>query len=232
MLDSELAELYGVETKALNRAVKRHIARFPDDFLLHLTRKEVINLRYQIGTSSLSYGGRRYRPYAFTEQGVAMLSSVLNSERAVQVVPFFAASSCCDRSRPVGARLRSPLRWRSVPDPQHLPALPAEEARHLSLQEFMFPDPKHVPAHSPQHAVDEPVPRPVRRDLLSPERRISPRLNEMPRPPVPETARLAVASCEGGLLKNVQTFPGKREAGVLTIKLALPALVLVLPVLL
>ena len=75
MLDSDLAELYGVETKALNRAVKRHVARFPDDFLLYLTRKEVTNLRYQIGTSSLGYGGRRYRPYAFTEQGVAMLSS-------------------------------------------------------------------------------------------------------------------------------------------------------------
>jgi phage regulator Rha-like protein len=85
MLDADLAGLYGVETKTLNRAVKRHIARFPDDFLLHLTRKEVANLRYQIGTSSLGYGGRRYRPYAFTEQGVAMLSSVLNSERAVQV---------------------------------------------------------------------------------------------------------------------------------------------------
>ena len=85
MLDSDLAELYGVETKALNRAVKRHVARFPDDFLLYLTRKEVTNLRYQIGTSSSGYGGRRYRPYAFTEQGVAMLSSVLNSERAVQV---------------------------------------------------------------------------------------------------------------------------------------------------
>lgn len=84
MLDSNLAGLYGVETKTLNRAVKRHVARFPDDFLLHLTRKEVANLRYQFGTSSSGYGGRRYQPYAFTEQGVAMLSSVLNSERAVQ----------------------------------------------------------------------------------------------------------------------------------------------------
>ena len=85
MLDSELAGLYGVATKTLNRAVKRHIARFPCDFLLHITRKEVANLRYQIGTSKIGRGGRRYRPYAFTEQGVAMLSSVLNSERAVQV---------------------------------------------------------------------------------------------------------------------------------------------------
>jgi hypothetical protein len=70
MLDSELAGLYGVETKALNRAVKRHAARFPDDFLLHFTRKEVADLRCKIGTSRLSYGGRRYRPYAFTEQGL------------------------------------------------------------------------------------------------------------------------------------------------------------------
>lgn len=85
MLDSDLAGLYGVETKSLNRAVKRHLKRFPADFLLLLSRKEVANLRYQFGTSSSGYGGRRYRPYAFTEQGVAMLSSVLNSERAVQV---------------------------------------------------------------------------------------------------------------------------------------------------
>jgi len=72
MLDSELAELYGVETKALNRAVRRHASRFPDDFILHLNDKEIANLRCQIGTSSFTYGGRRYRPYAFTEQGVAM----------------------------------------------------------------------------------------------------------------------------------------------------------------
>ena len=85
MLDSDLAGLYGVETKALNRAVRRHQFRFPDDFLLRLTNKEVMALRYQFGTSKTGRGGRRYRPYAFTEQGVAMLSSVLNSERAVQV---------------------------------------------------------------------------------------------------------------------------------------------------
>jgi hypothetical protein len=70
MLDTELAGLYGVETKTLNRALKRHIARFPGDFLLHLTRKEVAALRCQIGTSKIGRGGRRYRPYAFTEQGL------------------------------------------------------------------------------------------------------------------------------------------------------------------
>ena len=83
MLDADLARLYAVETKALNRAVKRNGTRFPGDFMFQLTAAEAKNLRCQTGTSS--YGGRRYLPYAFTEQGVAMLSSVLNSERAVQV---------------------------------------------------------------------------------------------------------------------------------------------------
>ena len=85
MFDSDLAGLYGVETKALNRAVRRNTERFPADFMFQLTRQEVVNLRCQIGTSSSRYGGRRYLPLVFTEQGVAMLSSVLNSPRAVQV---------------------------------------------------------------------------------------------------------------------------------------------------
>jgi hypothetical protein len=84
MLDENLAELYQVETKALNRAVKRNIERFPKDFAFQLTKKEWDGLRSPTGTSA-GRGGRRYRPYAFTEQGVAMLSSVLRSERAVQV---------------------------------------------------------------------------------------------------------------------------------------------------
>jgi hypothetical protein len=83
LLDADLAELYGVETKTLNRAVKRHRDRFPHDFMFQLTGEEAGNLRYQIGTSS--WGGRRYLPQAFTEQGVAMLSSVLHSKRAVMV---------------------------------------------------------------------------------------------------------------------------------------------------
>jgi phage regulator Rha-like protein len=85
MLDSDLAELYEVETKILNRAIKRNLNRFPEDFMIQLTAEEVENLRCQIGTSSSEWGGRRYLPYAFTEQGVAMLSSVLRSERAAQV---------------------------------------------------------------------------------------------------------------------------------------------------
>lgn len=85
MLDKDLAELYGVTTKRLNEAVKRNSNRFPRDFMFQLDNKEVINLRSQFATSNNSSGGRRYNPYVFTEQGVAMLSSVLNSERAIQV---------------------------------------------------------------------------------------------------------------------------------------------------
>ena len=97
MLDEDLAALYEVETKALNRAVKRNIERFPEDFMFQLSADEFASLRFQYGTSNLrsqivtsnenpsGRGGRRYAPYAFTEQGVAMLSSVLRSERAIQV---------------------------------------------------------------------------------------------------------------------------------------------------
>ena len=83
MLDSDLAELYNVETKILLQAVKRNKDRFPEDFMFQLVQKEYEILRSQIVTSS--WGGRRYLPYAFTEQGVSMLSSVLNSKRAIQV---------------------------------------------------------------------------------------------------------------------------------------------------
>ena len=79
MLDSDLASLYGVETKAVNRAAKRNLKRFPSDFMFQLTAEESAALRYQIGTSKEGRGGRRYRPYAFTEQGVAMLSGMLCS---------------------------------------------------------------------------------------------------------------------------------------------------------
>jgi phage regulator Rha-like protein len=86
MLDSDLARLYSVETKALVRAVKRNIDRFPSGFMFQLTREEYrAFLRCQFGTSKKGSGGRRYLPYAFTEQGVAMLSSVLTSKRAVEV---------------------------------------------------------------------------------------------------------------------------------------------------
>ena len=84
MLDSDLAELYGVPVKSLVRAVKRNLDRFPVDFMFQLEKQEVARLRYQFGTSN-GRGGRRYAPYAFTEQGVTMLSSVLRSKRALHV---------------------------------------------------------------------------------------------------------------------------------------------------
>src|SRR5262249_55468897 len=86
MLDSDLAELYGVPTKALIQAVKRNAARFPSDFMFQLTEQELANLRSQFVTSSLrDWGGRRRLPYAFSEQGVAMLSPALRSRRAIAV---------------------------------------------------------------------------------------------------------------------------------------------------
>jgi phage regulator Rha-like protein len=85
MLDKDLAALYGVPTKRLNEQVQRNIDRFPSDFMFQLNDKEAKVLRSQFATSKKGRGGRRYNPYAFTEQGVAMLSSVLRSKRAVQV---------------------------------------------------------------------------------------------------------------------------------------------------
>ncbi|RJR20595.1 MAG: ORF6N domain-containing protein [Nitrospiraceae bacterium] len=86
MLDSDLAELYGVETSNLNKSVKRNSDRFPQDFMFQLMKEEAASLRFQIGMSKTEgRGGRRYRPYAFTEQGVAMLSSVLRSKRAIHM---------------------------------------------------------------------------------------------------------------------------------------------------
>jgi hypothetical protein len=86
MLDADLAPLYGVTTKNLNKAVKRNLKRFPADFMFRLKADEAKILRFHFGTSSpVVHGGRRYLPYVFTEQGIAMLSSVLRSDRAVQV---------------------------------------------------------------------------------------------------------------------------------------------------
>ncbi len=83
MLDRDLSELYGVKVKNLNKAVKRNFKRFPDDFMFQISQEESKNLRFQNGTSS--WGGDRYEKFVFTEQGVAMLSSVLRSERAICV---------------------------------------------------------------------------------------------------------------------------------------------------
>lgn len=85
MLDSDLAELYGVETRTLNQAIKRNSTRFPDDFMLQITREERDFLRSKFVTFKKSVVNRKYLPYAFTENGIAMLSTVLNSERAIQM---------------------------------------------------------------------------------------------------------------------------------------------------
>ena len=85
MLDRDLAHLYGVTTKRLNEQVRRNASRFPDDFIFQLTAEENDSLRSQFATSKTGRGGRRTQPNAFTEQGVAMLSSVLNSQRAIDV---------------------------------------------------------------------------------------------------------------------------------------------------
>ena len=85
MLDSDLAKLYGVQTFNLNKAVKRNIQRFPTDFMFQLTKDEYESLIFQIGISKSGRGRRRFMPYVFTEQGVAMLSTVLNSEQAIAI---------------------------------------------------------------------------------------------------------------------------------------------------
>lgn len=85
MIDFDLAELYGESTKRLNQQVTRNKKRFPEDFMFRLTKEEAESLRLQFATSNIGRGGRRYLPYVFTEQGVAMLSSVLNSEQAIEV---------------------------------------------------------------------------------------------------------------------------------------------------
>jgi hypothetical protein len=88
IIDSDLAELYGVPAKRLNQQVTRNGSRFPADFRSRLSRTEYKNLRLQFATSSLGHGGRRYLPYAFTEHGAIMAATVLNSERAIQMSIF------------------------------------------------------------------------------------------------------------------------------------------------
>jgi hypothetical protein len=97
MLDADLAELYGVATKNLNKAFQRNRERFPEDFMYQITRREFANLKFQFGTSSL-HGGRRYRPYAFIQEGIAMLSSVLRSPRPIPPIHFGAHLNRCKSS--------------------------------------------------------------------------------------------------------------------------------------
>jgi len=112
MLDEDLAELYGVTTGNLNKAVNRNATRFPDDFMFQVTKEEFDNLIFQFGTSS--WGGRRKLPNAFTEQGVAMLSGVLHSERAItvniQIMRVFTKSRLV-----AGDRIRSYAQYNQSP---------------------------------------------------------------------------------------------------------------------
>jgi hypothetical protein len=132
MLDADLAELYEVETKALNRAVRRNASRFPADFMFQLTPQESQDLRRQFGTSNPGGGGRRYQPLAFTEQGVATLSRVLRDPRAVQVnIAIMRAPRCClSQAPPDPGHAR-----RSIPPPRRdgkplRPAVPRRLRRH------------------------------------------------------------------------------------------------------
>jgi len=100
MLDRDLAEIYGVETKVLNQAVKRNIERFPSDFMFQLTEKEMQDWRSQFVTSNSIKMGLRRKPYAFTELGVAMLSSVLNSKTAIQINMGIMRAFRCHSSSP------------------------------------------------------------------------------------------------------------------------------------
>ena len=120
MLDFHLAALYGVETKNLNKAVRRNQDRFPADFMFHLTAGEFANLKFQFGTSSSTHGGRRKPVSAFTEQGVAMLSSMLRSERAIHVNvaisrPPHPGLLSPPGEKVSGGRLRGCLRLRTCP---------------------------------------------------------------------------------------------------------------------
>jgi len=94
ILDNDLARIYGTPTKILNKAVKRNLERFPDDFIFQLKMEELENLRFQFGTSS-SHGGRRFLPYAFTENGAIMAANVLNSPEAVRMSVFVVRVPLC-----------------------------------------------------------------------------------------------------------------------------------------
>jgi ORF6N domain len=121
MLDRDLAELYGVETKVLKQAVKRNIDRFPEDFMFELTKSELENWRSQFVTSNSDKMGLRYSPFAFTEHGVLMLSSILNSQQAIQVniqiVRIFTRlrNLLSEYSKLYNhPALQAPLQWRGI----------------------------------------------------------------------------------------------------------------------
>ena len=104
IIDSDLAEIYGVETSALNRAIKRNLTRFPTDFIFQITREEVTDLRCQFGISNKGRGGRRFLPYVFTENGAVMAASVLNSPEAIRMSVFVVRAFVQMRDLLTGSR--------------------------------------------------------------------------------------------------------------------------------
>jgi hypothetical protein len=163
LLDADLATLYQVETKVFNQAVRRNRERFPDDFMFQLTRKEDEALRSQIVTSNESggRGGRRYRPYAFTEQGIAMLSSVLTSKRAIEVNiaimrTFVRLRQLLATHEEIARRLEQ-LEWRQNEQGQQIEAV-FETIQHLI--EAPGDEPKRrigFPTSADRHESEEPA---------------------------------------------------------------------------
>ena len=137
MLDSDLASIYGVETKALNRAVKRNRDRFPKDFVFQLTQDESELLRYQIGTLKTGRGQhRKYLPYVFTEHGAIMAANVLNSPRAVQMAVFVVRAFLKMRAL-LGDKRELAQKLHSVRRIERILIL---HLRHQQLQERVFGD--------------------------------------------------------------------------------------------
>ena len=151
MLDFDLARVYGVETKSLNRAVKRNADRFPKDFMFQISSNEWKNLKYQIGTSSSGHGGRRRRPYAFTEHGAIMAANVLNSARAVQMSVFVVRAFLKMRSLLVTNELAKQL---DALEKELKQRLDVHEAAIVTiLQRIMdIIDPPALPPAPPNHA--------------------------------------------------------------------------------
>jgi len=144
MLDMDLAELYHVTSKRLNESVKRNASRFPGDFMFQLTDQEWEALRSQFATSKKGRGGRRYAPFAFSEHGVLMLSSVLNSERAVQVnIQIMRAytklrevllAETAQHQRGLGAEIKSLVTWQLSPSsPPKTYSHPANVQTHQTI---------------------------------------------------------------------------------------------------
>lgn len=145
MIDNHLAELYEVETKLLNRAAKRNIDRFPESFRFQLTDSEFQDLRFQIGTSSIEHGGRRYLPFVFTEQGVAMLSAVLRSETAIKVSvrimeAFVEMRKIIARNLFFENRLNKLEKIQLQNEQKFEDLFKALEARHLNAEKGIFYD--------------------------------------------------------------------------------------------